>query len=175
MAHLWKMEDEGGWVATPVGDAFALLDDAAHLVEAGHSAAALIEHASLRRLANPPETWALLCAPQSDVRLNGLPVPLGLAVLADRDELRIPGHLVRFFSTESLAHVEACPDTTADSFCPRCKQAIEHGSAAVRCPGCGLWHHASDDLPCWSYAPTCAGCSQDTALNAGFRWTPEEL
>ena len=158
MAHLWNIEDEGGWVAAPIDEAFAL-----------------VEKVILTRLANPPETWALLCPPQSDVRLNGLPVPLGLAVLADRDELRIPGESARFFSTETLARVEACPDTAAHSFCPRCKQAIESGSAAVRCPGCGLWHHSSDDLPCWSYAPTCAGCSQETALNAGFRWTPEEL
>jgi len=175
MAHLWNMEDAGSWVATPVGDALALAGQAATIVDASHAAVAALERVVLRRLTNPPDTWALLCAPGSDVLVNGVPVPLGLTVLSDRDEVRVPGQRVRFFSTERLARVEIFAETAADGFCPRCKQTIERGTPAVRCPGCGLWHHASNDLPCWTYAPTCAACSQETALDAGFRWTPEEL
>lgn len=150
MAHFWNRDAAGDWVATPV------------------------DATLVRRVAGPQETWALLCPPSSDARVNGERVPLGLAILADRDELRITGHPVRFFSTETLAHVEVFPEG-AGGFCPRCKQEITSGSVVVRCPGCGLCHHASDELPCWTYAGTCAGCTQDTAMDAGFTWTPENL
>jgi hypothetical protein len=142
-----------------VGDALALLDEAVFL----------------GRLADSPETWAILCPPQSELRVNGEPVPLGVAVLADRDELRVPGHAARFFSTETLARVESFPESSGGGCCPRCKLTIEAGSPAVRCPACGLWHHSTDEMPCWIYAPTCAGCAQNTAPDAGFRWTPEDL
>jgi len=123
---------------------------------------------------NPADTWALLCGAKQPVRVNGLPVPLGLTVLSDRDEIRLPRFFARF-STETQAHVEPFPESATRGFCPRCKQRIEAGTPAVCCPSCGLWHHASADLPCWSYAPTCAACVQRTAMDAGFRWTPEDL
>jgi hypothetical protein len=173
MAHVWNTDEAGCWVATPVGDALPLVNDAVKIVAAGHAAAATLEHAYLRRLAGALEAWAIVCPPQSDVRVNGERVPLGLAILSDRDELRVPGQPVRFFSTETIAHVEAFPED-AGGYCPRCKQPIEPESAVVRCPGCGLWHHASDDLPCWSYSTTCAGCAHATAMDAGFKWTPED-
>jgi hypothetical protein len=173
MAHFWKRDEANGWVVLPASDPIAFVGDAETIATTGDGAA-MLEHAYLRRLANPPETWALVCPPRSDVRVNGERLPLGLAILSDRDELRVPGQSARFFSTEATAHIETFPES-AGGFCPRCKQAIAPRSAAVRCPGCGLWHHASDDLPCWNYATTCAGCAQDTALDAGFKWTPEEL
>ena len=50
---------------------------------------------------------------------------------------------------------------------------------AVRCPNqrCGAWHHqdAAQSLDCWTYGPTCNLCGRSTQLDAGFRWTPEEL
>jgi hypothetical protein len=127
----------------------------------------------LRRVANPPDTWALITSSPA-LRLNGAQVPLGLAILEDRDEIRLPA-VHAWFSTETQAQVEPFPPSATRGFCPRCKQAIDPGSSAVRCPGCGLWHHASDDLPCWTYAPTCAACAHTTDLDAGFRWTPEDL
>ena len=157
MAHLWILDDHD-WAASPlVSDVLPLGDGA-----------------FLRRLAGSPNSWTLLTDHDQRVRVNGMPAPLGLAVLADRDEVRLPG-FVAWFSTETLAHVEPFPDTDSRGFCPRCKQAITTAAPAVRCPGCRLWHHASEDLPCWTYAPTCAGCAQETALDAGFRWTPEDL
>ena len=174
MAHFWDIDTAGCWVATPVGDTRAAIDISVELVKSDHIAAGAVEHARVWRLTNSPETWALVCPPYSDVRVNGERVPLGLTILSDRDELRIPGLPVRFFSTETLAYVEAFPES-AGGFCPRCKQPIEPGSSAVRCPGCRLWHHASDDLPCWTYAPVCAGCEHSTAMDACFKWTPEKL
>jgi hypothetical protein len=175
MAHIWNIDKSGQWSATPAGDALELLDCARDLVAVSVDATRALENLHLRRLAHPPETWALLCTPQSDVRVNGMPVPLGLAILSDRDELRVPGTDPQFFCTESLPQVEPFPDSAGRGLCPRCKQSIDSGCSAVRCPGCGLWHHATAELPCWTYSDTCAGCAQITSADAGFRWTPEDL
>ena len=132
--------------------------------------------AGLRRVGDDTQgTWALVVAPRSRVLINGARIIVGIAVLTDRDEIRLPDGRCLFFSTETLAFVGPFPASGTRGFCPRCKQAIAPASAAVRCPGCGLWHHSSDDFPCWTYGPHCAACPQDTALDAGFRWTPEEL
>lgn len=130
----------------------------------------------LRRVGDGADPrWVMVAGPTDRVLRNGTPTVLGLSVLADRDEIRLPDGREFFFSTEMLASVEPFPATGVRGFCPRCKQVIAPASPAVRCPGCGLWHHASDDLPCWNYGPRCAACPQDTAFDAGFRWTPEEL
>jgi hypothetical protein len=175
MAHFWILDDDSReWTPTPlVGDAVALVNGAFRRADDTPPVVATQARIILRRLADPPNTWALLstsCA----LRLNGALLPLGLAVLDDRDEIRLPA-LTAWFSTETQARVEPFPESTPRGFCPRCKQAIAAATPAVRCPTCGLWHHASDDLPCWAYATTCAACAQDTALDAGFRWTPEDL
>lgn len=160
MAHLWTEAESGEWTpSTLAGDARTLNRDV-----------------SLRRIDETVgEHWALLSAPAARVFVNGFPVCLGTIVLADRDEIRVAGNPVLFYSTETLAAVEPFHASGLRGFCPRCKQSIESGSPAVRCPSCGLWHHASADLPCWTYAPQCAACPHDTALGTGFRWTPEEL
>jgi hypothetical protein len=162
MAHFWTTDEHGEFLPTRVDDDGAATRD-------------LDASVCLRRVATTPESWVLLCPAESGARVNGESVPLGLVVLSDRDELRLPGRPPRFFSTETLARVEPFPETLRGGYCPRCKQTIDCGSAAVRCPSCGLWHHASGDLPCWTYAPTCAACAQDTDPDAGFRWTPGEL
>jgi hypothetical protein len=157
MAHLWVADTGNEWVARLLsGDAVPLADGVV-----------------LQRAADPPNTWAVMTT-QPRLRLNGLPVPLGLAVLEDRDEIRVPG-VTAWYSTELRAQVEPFPESTARGFCPRCKQAIATASHAVVCPQCGVWHHQSAELPCWLYAPTCALCPQPTELESGFRWTPGEL
>ena len=113
------------------------------------------------------------------VRVNGMPLDLGIHVLRDRDELRV-GNTRAFFSAESLAVVEPFPGSERPTLCPRCKLEIEAGKAAVRCPKCRVWHHQCpgepDKLGCWLYSEKCAAdCGQPTALDAGFRWTPEDL
>ena len=83
-----------------------------------------------------------------------------MRVLRDRDEILLPG-IPRndgeqadvadaepqrlFFSTERLAVVEPFPGGAKAVFCSRCKQVIDSGHRAVRCPSgrCGLWHHES--------------------------------
>ncbi len=160
MAHLWRERGPDGWAPTPlVGDRIGL----------GCSSA-------LRRLGDANgAAWMLLAAPAARVLVNGLPLAIGAVVLSDRDEIRLPSGSPLYFSTETLAVVAPFPESGPRGFCPRCKQSIAPGSPAVRCPSCGLYHHSSEDLACWTYGPQCAGCSHDTALDAGFRWTPEDL
>jgi hypothetical protein len=80
-----------------------------------------------------------------------------------------------FYSTERLALVEEFPGANAPAYCPRCKQAIASGHPAVKCPGCGVYYHQSNELPCWTYTDVCALCPQSTALDAGYQWSPEAL
>ena len=180
MAHVWRMRrGSGEW--TPLlldGDAFALDSDGpAHVPGLLTTQGASL---GLRRVEDPAAhgggtVWMLVVGRSGRVLVNGFPASLGLVALADRDELKLATGDSFFFSTEALAHVAPFPASGAGGFCPRCKQHIDPGTPAVRCPGCGLWHHASGDLPCWTYAAQCSACPHETALDAGFRWTPEEL
>jgi hypothetical protein len=116
-----------------------------------------------------------MARPSSGTAINGLPLIGGLRTLSDQDEISCPAAGALFYSTERLARVEPLPALGYEVSCPRCRQPIASGSAAVRCPGCEVWHHGSEELPCWTYAPTCALCQQQTAADTGYRWTPEEL
>ena len=80
-----------------------------------------------------------------------------------------------YFSTETTARVEPFPGTDRPVHCPRCKLAIEEGTESVRCPRCAIWHHQSETHPCWTYGERCALCDQETALDAGLRFSPEDL
>jgi hypothetical protein len=120
------------------------------------------------------ERWLLVAGARHNARVNGLAVLTGARVLTDRDELALPGHPPMFFSAEAVPAIEPFPGTAQPIFCPRCKQAIEIPMPAVRCPQCRVWHHQSDDLPCWTYGSHCALCAQVTNLDAGLRWLPEE-
>lgn len=180
MAHLWKvMSDSGEWTALALdGDAFTLDNETLSRVpELLPTRGASL---GLRRVEDPSSPtsgalWTLVVGRDARVLVNGSPATLGLLALTDRDEIRLVNARPLFFSTESLAHVTPFAASGPRGFCPRCKQHIEPGTPAVRCPGCSLWYHASDDLPCWTYAPLCSACPQQTALDAGFRWTPEAL
>jgi len=173
MAHLWMQDGEGAWgVLDLAGDQLDLGKLAARAGEAPEPSAPA---GHLLEIAAAPAEWAVLAAPHDEVWVNGLPLQVGIHVLADRDEIRIGGSGSVFFSTERLAHCEPLPASDRALFCPRCRQPIEPGSPAVRCPQCALWHHQSTELPCWTYSPTCALCPQPTELDAGFRWTPEDL
>ena len=174
MAHLWT-QDAGGWGATRLGGPqFDLASaTAGQPAEAGRAPrpdiAAHLVHAD----AAGAKHWVMIASPGSPARLNGHPLPAGLCVLADRDEIRI-GQEVRYFSSETLATAELFPATERTVFCGRCRQHIEAGSPAVCCPGCGVWYNQSGDLPCWTYSAKCTFCGHPTALDAGFAWTPEE-
>ena len=126
------------------------------------------------------ECWVLINSPQSHVRHNGMAALLGLAVLADRDEIIVfdaisPLGRRFYFSTQRLTRVEPAP-VELSLACPRCKLEIVAQSPAVRCPRCHVWHHQLSDRQCWTYADRCAACQeQDTSLNGELNWTPEEL
>jgi hypothetical protein len=159
IAHLWipnssRDATSGAWVPLPLdGDALAL-------------------HAETTLHRSGAGTWVVVGSPA--VRVNGAPLDAGIRVLRDRDELRIGGRRT-FFSTETLAAVVPFPDGERPVPCARCTLAVASGSPAVRCPQCRLWHHQSEARPCWAYAERCTACDQPTALDAGFRWTPEPL
>lgn len=180
MPHLWVRDESaaGDWLVTPLDDgAFALPASGApprvhrQLAEAARGTAALL----LRSRLPDGETWLVMGLAPSGVLLNGEPLRTGIRVLADRDELHVDGVGRVFFSSERLARIEAFPGAERTVRCPRCKQIVEPGSAAVRCPQCAAWYHQSDDLPCWTYAPHCALCPQPTALETGYQWTPAEV
>lgn len=118
--------------------------------------------------------WATLVADDAGLRHNGTPIAAGLRMLEHRDALAVDGGEGSFFTTEELAHVEAYAGSAAIS-CPRCRSHVSAGDAVVRCPSCGVVHHEMADRNCWTYAEACALCSQPTALDAGLRWTPEDL
>ncbi len=178
MAHLWTQDPDGSWVLSALaGSEFMLTGDAALPLRIGSTQQEREEHEAilLRRQDTTAEAWVLMASPRSNVRINGTPVaPLGIRVLMDRDEICVNGTRL-FFSTEKLARVEPFPGAHQPVSCPRCKQEIFKDTLAVQCPQCGVWHHQTDDLPCWTYSERCALCDQPTALDAGFRWTPEEL
>jgi hypothetical protein len=129
--------------------------------------------AHLCRTGGEPEDWHLLTDATVLVVVNGLRVRTGLVTLRDRDELRVNGQAPWYFSTERLARIEPLPSLREPPACARCRQPMATGDPAVRCPRCGLWHHQSPALPCWSYAVTCAHCPQPTPESTGFRWVPE--
>ena len=176
MAHLWIEDVSLGtgvpeWVARPLAGSPVPLGGTAGRSgrAAGHPAALL-----LCRRSEQGDTWLALCASPEPVAVNGVPVAASLRVLADRDELCVPGAGRVFFSTEELPHPVPFPGTAGVVHCLRCKQAIDAGSDAVRCPACRRWFHQHADLPCWTYTEQCL-CGRATALDAGFVWTPNGL
>jgi hypothetical protein len=120
-------------------------------------------------------SWTLLGGRETTLRINGQPLVLGIRALRDRDEISIAGQRC-FFSMEEFARVVLFPGLAQPACCPRCKQKVEVGDLAVACPHCRAWHHQSEKFPCWTYDSTCALCQlQNTALDAGYAWTPERL
>jgi len=126
------------------------------------------------------DVWALL-ADTHAVRVNGDALLLGIHLLGDRDEIRLPGGERVFYSTERAARLETMPDLGRLIECPCCLTEIRPGDPAARCPHCGLWYHQMPEdterpLPCYETAPNCKSCRQPLpALDGNYAWTPEEL
>jgi len=165
MAHLWQFQLDQ-WQPTPLAGSLLAMSTKGELSQATSSDSSPI------RLRAAGSEWVLLAGPSARVRINGEPLALGVRVLRDRDEI-VVGSARSYFSTERLASVDPFPDNLGVIFCARCKNKIDPGAPAVRCPGCGCWCHQREDLECWSYSPTCPLCDQSTALDAGYRWEPE--
>jgi hypothetical protein len=121
-----------------------------------------------------PEAWAVLAGTDTRLRINGVPVSVGIATLRHRDELCLDGSAPLYFSTERLVSIETYRREDSPR-CPRCTLSIELNDAYVCCPGCGVLHHQLPDRECWTYTPTCALCDQSSDLEAGYRWSPEVL
>lgn len=104
------------------------------------------------------------------VTINGISA-LPLRILGDRDEIMVAGETLHF-STEGPVEVVPFPGQSAEVRCGRCQGEMREGEAAVRCPGCGAWHHQMEALACWSYDGKCSACEQPTP---GVAWQPEPL
>jgi hypothetical protein len=175
MAHLWFRGDEDIWSAMPLGaHAVDISVRPPRVLADGFRLGEDTLAAVIRAGAGDSPVWVLLAAANGDVRINGFAPVAGLRVLQDRDEIRASESGAVFFSTETLARVEEFTATERAIFCGRCRQPIESGDLAVRCPQCGIWYHQSDKLPCWTYTPMCAFCPQSTALDGALAWVPEE-
>jgi hypothetical protein len=188
MAQAWikDLREEAGWLA-------AVLRENCYAIRPGGDAPLLAIPANgsatavpiLRQAQN--ECWLFLLPPKVSAYVNGQRLTLGMRLLRDRDEILLPEPQSSdqadaepqriYFSTERLAVVEAFPGAKKPVSCSRCKQVIEAGQLAVRCPNsrCGLWHHEFAEQPCWTYAEKCSNCDQATALDAGYCWSPEQL
>ena len=177
MPHLWVQDGSGAWSVIPLAEGAMDLSVSPPRTAAGRRAEAAGGRALVvvSPLSGGCGGWCLIARPGADVRVNGLRPLGGMRLLQDGDEIRVGGASV-FFGAESLPQVVTFAGGEQPKYCPRCRQEVTAGGAAVRCPQCGIWHHQSDELPCWSYAETCALCSQPTQLeNASFRWSPEDL
>jgi hypothetical protein len=180
MAVLWVQRQDGQdgseqWAVASLDgfDALRLSEDPDRSVRARRGESASAEGALLLRQEElGEETWVLMA---QSARINGLSLDLSMRVLRDKDEISVGGNQRFFYSAERLVCVVPFPGAEHEVFCPRCQQRVEKDTPAVKCPGCGAWHHQSDELPCWTYGGTCTLCDQPTALDAGYRWTPEDL
>jgi len=176
MAHLWVRDETENWAVLPLEhDAFSLNAESTRpIARRLGDGEALSEVLLIRSDSGQANSWVLIANATSGVSVNGIPLATGIRVVSDRDQIRVPGAREFYFSTETLARIEQFPGSEQTIFCPRCKQEIEKGTSAVKCPGCGVWHHETDELNCWTYAEVCALCAQPTDMSSGFRWTPEE-
>jgi hypothetical protein len=177
MAYLWQ-HNGSTWTRQPLsGKYFGLQPDRGAPVQPSDALPANGVAAALAHYASREQTplWALLGREDSAIRVNGRLLPAGITVLHDRDEILIGARTRLYFSTEELAKIEPFPGGSEPAFCARCRQSIQPGTPAVRCPACGHWCEQTDAKPCWTYGPTCPLCEQPTAFDAGLRWTPESL
>ena len=117
--------------------------------------------------------WYIMSPAGAQVRVNGEPLFLGTRSLQHRDEILVEGERF-FFSTERLAVIEPLPALDHAAHCARCKQPVVKDHLAVRCPGCGAWHHQTEKFGCWSYDAKCALCDFATEMSGSFRWTPDQ-
>jgi hypothetical protein len=177
MAHLWITNEEDQWAALQLeSDAYALKGNLPKAIgQPVGDGPVLSEVLLLHSRGAANGAWVLIASNEAGVSVNGMPLSVGIRALEDHDEIRVQDEGTIYFSTERLARVEEFPGSDQALFCPRCKQEIEKHKSAVKCPSCGVWHHQTDELNCWTYSDACALCSQQTDLSAGFRWTPEEL
>jgi hypothetical protein len=178
MAQLWMKDADATWVPQALGIDTFIRAEAATITTDCHDHGqydAIITQPHRGVIPAHPAHWILLFSNRAEVQVNGTPLRSGIRILRDHDALHLKGAGPLFFSTERLAEIQPFPDAERPIHCPRCKLPIAAKQPAVQCPQCGNWHHQSGDRPCWHYGEHCALCPQPTALDAGYRWTPEML
>src|SRR6476620_2154368 len=111
MAHLWTIDSGGLWAPAALDDvAFVLGSFGLARLSDPRAKTSSPSAVMLRRTGDGPDaSWSLLIPASASARVNGAPSPLGLVVLADRDEIRVLGSEPVFFSTETLAAVVPFP------------------------------------------------------------------
>ena len=179
MPHLWIRDTDGLWCIAPLEQELYSIgigrNGVVELVIGNKDNYTIIAR---HQTGQARAAWILMVAPERTVRINGAPMPAGIRVLQDRDHVQLHERSIAvslFYSSELIPRPDVFPGTAQPCFCPRCKQAIEANTPAVRCPGCAVWYHQSDEYPCWTYSASCALCPQKTDLEAGFAFSPEDL
>ena len=165
MAHIWLQNEAREWTAHPL-----TADDSPPASKCTPSGIHF-----LNTTTDNQENWVVVAGHGSGITINGVPLLIGIHVLRNRDEIRWSREGFGFFSSEELASVVDMPAGDRTMVCPRCKQEILPGTPALRCPRCGIWHHQSEQLPCYTYAENCATCTRKTSLDGGYDWIPEEM
>lgn len=170
MAHLWIRDDTDQWAVYLLTGTCSFDDLSADtlLRQENIGAVSLIPVSDANT-----EEWHVVAGLRVGVRVNGLPLLTRIRHLRDQDQIAVAQRWA-YFSTEERAHCAPFPGADRKLFCARCRQELFAGVEAVKCPQCGVWHHQSEELPCWTYAAHCGLCSQLTDLNAGYRWQPGE-
>ena len=171
MSHLWVKDETEQWAV------FQLLSERYPLEPLLKWSAPTTQTVSVvsivRSRREENQQWHLLVPHGVRVSVNGLPIMTGLRTLRDRDQITI-GDRSAYFSTEERVQRVAFPGAERKFFCARCRQELIAGVSAVKCPQCNVWHHQTEELPCWTYANHCGLCSQPTDLEAGYRWQPDD-
>ncbi len=181
MPQLWiQQEDqEQPWAVVPLAGGVRVFyltgNPDLPVVTSAHTGASCPAYIMRHGAGDGHDRWMLFASSEAQAVVNGMNLEIAMRALRDQDEIHI-GRTVMFFSTERLPRITPMPRTDKPCTCPRCQAEIEPGTPAVQCPTCGLWHHQSEQSPCWSYGEKCAAfCDQPTALEGSFRWAPECL
>ncbi len=169
MAGLW-IENNGSWTIVPLDGCLK----SGAIPEASRNAARCPDQGAFLMVSPVTGQPVLVVGSEAGAYVNGHPLPLGIHVLRDRDEIYLARRRARLYYTgESPARVEPFVEIADRRIrCARCTGEMEAGTPSVRCPRCGLWHHATEEYPCWSYSKTCAGCKHPTDSDS-YSWVPE--
>jgi hypothetical protein len=127
-----------------------------------------------------PEGSAVLLT-RAPAWVNGQPVLGGVKALEHQDEILV-GQALLYFSAEATpTPVVFRPEPgQCGPRCPLCRDLLNDGDQAVRCPRCGHWYHQIDPTdgrpgrPCWTTRETCWFCRHPTALSGEPGWRPEQ-
>lgn len=176
MAFIFTRDERGNWAAVPLSDRPLVLQSVLSSISIANNND-LVENAPaqvIRTESGFSRRHVLVWGDADAVRINGLPLPTGIHVLADRDELRIRGRGPLYFSKETFPVIETFEGKPPRVECGRCSKPVEVGSSVVYCPVCRVVYHETADFNCWTCVPACRHCGHPTAIGAGFQWTPQD-